>query len=421
MARRLSRKHAARRAESQPVYATTTPTTVPVPQASESSNVGSTIISNGRFTTPTTIAFAVVVSVLSIALFIVIGSWAYRHRKQQERRKRASVFNPAVFSEKKDPFALLPNQHVKADLTPDIHLNNQTTPLSERNKYRPSMVSVTDTEDAVSGDRTPNTASTFRVTNGIASPPAPTTTFPAIPSPIADKQRSLRAKPKSLDISKFTPEELARSPPPSYNLANGGTPGQDVFIPIPPMLPPEKAKAPAMPPTPPVSSSKFHINMGRSSPGRKEAALEDEPHPVTSPARSESFAPKDLEIPVLVTATTQSAKVLQALPITLQAPKSASSQMSGRLPSAASPRLPRMMTVIATYIPNLSDELEVQVGDTVRVLQQYKDGWCFAQQVGKIDAPRGVVPLICLQERQRMLPLSTKSSESSFESIQQWK
>ncbi|KAF9556012.1 hypothetical protein CPC08DRAFT_599136, partial [Agrocybe pediades] len=53
------------------------------------------------------------------------------------------------------------------------------------------------------------------------------------------------------------------------------------------------------------------------------------------------------------------------------------------------------------YIPTLSDELRVQVGDTVRVLQEYQDGWCFAQYVGKADAPKGVVPLVCLEDRRR--------------------
>ena len=55
------------------------------------------------------------------------------------------------------------------------------------------------------------------------------------------------------------------------------------------------------------------------------------------------------------------------------------------------------MTVVARYTPKLPDELHVKLGDVVRVIAEYKDGWCFAQLLGTIDAPKGVVPLVCLQ------------------------
>ncbi|KAF9053009.1 hypothetical protein BJ165DRAFT_1400371 [Panaeolus papilionaceus] len=417
MPRRLSRKHPIRRGESGSGTAlasdhlsSQSSATIAAPQVSETLNIGSNIIANGRATSPITIAFAVIASVCCIALFIVLGTWAYRRGKQKERQKRASNFNQAIFSEKKDPFAFLPNQPIRVDLPTDARFS--TLPLHERSRSRPNIVSHIETEDAVSGDKTPNTASTFRVTNGIGSPPAPTTTFPTIPSPVVDKQRSSRAKPKSLDISKLMPEEIAFSPPPSYNMANGFTPGQELFIPIPAMLPPEKAKAVVMPPTPPVTTSKFSIKPRRSS----KDTVEGDMISVASPARSESFAAKDLEIPVSAAIISPSTNGVDALPIALPTPNA-----SFRPSSAGSPRLPRMMAVIATYVPNLPDELEVQVGDTVRVLQQYKDGWCFAQQIGKMDAPRGVVPLICLQERQRMVPLSKKLSDGSMESFRQWK
>jgi hypothetical protein len=73
-----------------------------------------------------------------------------------------------------------------------------------------------------------------------------------------------------------------------------------------------------------------------------------------------------------------------------------------------------MMTVAAAYTPTLPDELRVTVGDTVRLLQEYKDGWGFVQYVGKIDSPKGVVPMVCLQERRRMVPsIQHKTSTGS--------
>ncbi|KAF6763743.1 hypothetical protein DFP72DRAFT_800675, partial [Ephemerocybe angulata] len=67
--------------------------------------------------------------------------------------------------------------------------------------------------------------------------------------------------------------------------------------------------------------------------------------------------------------------------------------------------LPRLMTVVAPFMPTLEDELPLKVGDTVRVIEEYRDGWCLVQQVGRIDSPRGVVPCVCLQERKRIVPV----------------
>jgi hypothetical protein len=81
----------------------------------------------------------------------------------------------------------------------------------------------------------------------------------------------------------------------------------------------------------------------------------------------------------------------------------------------------RLMNVIGPYTPTLSDELHVRAGDTVRVLQEYQDGWCFAQFVGKVDAPKGVVPMVCLQERKRMVPVARKTSNSSVSNLVNWR
>jgi hypothetical protein len=64
------------------------------------------------------------------------------------------------------------------------------------------------------------------------------------------------------------------------------------------------------------------------------------------------------------------------------------------------PRFPRLMTVVTAFIPNLADELSIEIGEPVRMLDEYRDGWCLVQRVGKVDsdAPKGVVPRFCLNE-----------------------
>ncbi|KAH0583514.1 hypothetical protein H2248_009141 [Termitomyces sp. 'cryptogamus'] len=68
-------------------------------------------------------------------------------------------------------------------------------------------------------------------------------------------------------------------------------------------------------------------------------------------------------------------------------------------------KLPRLMTVSASFTPTLDDELAIKLGDIVRMLEEYKDGWCFVQRVGRIDAPKGAVPRFCLQERRGVVPI----------------
>ncbi|TFK30281.1 hypothetical protein FA15DRAFT_663680 [Coprinopsis marcescibilis] len=94
-------------------------------------------------------------------------------------------------------------------------------------------------------------------------------------------------------------------------------------------------------------------------------------------------------------------------------PGSAGSQSGGNLP--------RLMNVITAFTPTMDDELPIQVGDTVRLLEEYKDSWCLVQMVGRIDSPRGVVPYVCLQERRRIVPVPVsavghKKSNSSIAS-----
>lgn len=52
-------------------------------------------------------------------------------------------------------------------------------------------------------------------------------------------------------------------------------------------------------------------------------------------------------------------------------------------------------TVIATYIPTLSDELEIEPGDRIELLVEYDDGWCQGINVTK-NYTKGVFPRHCI-------------------------
>ena len=62
-------------------------------------------------------------------------------------------------------------------------------------------------------------------------------------------------------------------------------------------------------------------------------------------------------------------------------------------------RTPRLVDVVRAYAPALPDELNVRIGDVLRVHEDYKDGWCLAQRAGRIDEEKGVVPQLCIRDR----------------------
>lgn len=227
-----------------------------------------------------------------------------------------------------------------------------------------------------------------------------TTPSLAFPKPVAEKGKLPRGKPTWL--SPITTEEGLRSPPPAYGVSSAG---QEILIPIPPQRPPQKLKATPIPPTPPVT----HVSL-KSKTSPDSLAIPDlEPVPVISPARSESFASKDLTPP--------SPPPNPPASSTSGLDPAGSQIDSSRVGHDINMKLPRLMNVIARFTPNLPDELRVKIGDTVRIIEEYKDGWCFVQFLGKRDAPKGVVPLVCLRERTRLVPFTHKTSNSSLTSL----
>uniref|UniRef100_A0A0W0GCH6 SH3 domain-containing protein n=1 Tax=Moniliophthora roreri TaxID=221103 RepID=A0A0W0GCH6_MONRR len=220
---------------------------------------------------------------------------------------------------------------------------------------------------------------------------------------------------KSLSRSGLSDKSLM-TPPPSYIVANGGdrlshsdTPRGPPVIPLPP-TPPDFDTTPPTPPTPPASQklgvfkpsplsttepipgSRFSVSPLPKTPGGVE--------PLPSPARTTSFAHQQQhsgsKSPFRSSFSTKHLSFKSA---------------KGGLP------LPRLMTVINTFEPSLDDELLIQIGETIRLLEEYNDGWCLVQRIGKADSPRGVVPRFCLVERETVIPTSS-SRRNLIKSIQ---
>lgn len=341
----------------------------------------------------------------------MLGACFYRRRQYRLRKAPSQTieFNRDAFTEKKNPYL--------ASNTYDPFKANVTS-YTYHTKYPGSQTSIStkDSEDNFNPTVLawkPQINTQFRVTNA-ASEGSSSAALPTFPQTAAEKKKATRSKPPSLSMN---PEDMVGSPPPSYDIASGGQ-----QFPVPTLMPPEKMRTIPAPPTPPASRKSFQSKKKSFHGQNLVIPNEDIPKAVPSPARSESFAPKDglVSTPSSappVSAASSKAKLINS-PATSNpfspAPSSATTE-------SQAPKTVRLMNVVAPYTPTLADELQVRVGDTVRVLQEYKDGWCFAQFVGKVDAPRGVVPLVCLEERRRVVPVSSKGSNSSLTSLVNWR
>ncbi len=231
------------------------------------------------------------------------------------------------------------------------------------------------------------------------------------PKPSLQKQNP----PKSqLVRMEYTPsslsgnETLAMSPPPSYSVANNaysiggvlsGVVEADVSRKVD-AVDVKKTPVPVSTPGTPLQSGSAQAPSTRSpaTPARlnlEVPAATTVPSPLPSPARSASFVIRDIQdTPPEHLVSTQKISHSQ---------EDKSSRTSTESSSSTS-ELPRLMTVLATYTPNLEDELSIRIGDTVRMLEEFKDGWCVVQYVGQYNAAKGVVPRVCLQERKSVVP-----------------
>lgn len=170
-------------------------------------------------------------------------------------------------------------------------------------------------------------------------------------TPQVTTYRGVQMSPKQVKAIQSSPKKYAkwekalqlqvnfeRSPPPYVDPSR---------VPLPP-TPPESAKRiPPTPPTPPATN-------------KSRALLPGPPlEPLPSPLRSTSFA-SQMDKP---------------------------NQIAGK-----------EMTVANLFTPSMDDELAIAIGETVRLVEEYQDGWCLIQRLGE-DSQRGVVPHFCLMDQ----------------------
>lgn len=175
-----------------------------------------------------------------------------------------------------------------------------------------------------------------------------------------------------------------QTPPPAYIIANGAS---DDFSPRPTSSPlssppsslrkksrhiPSPLQTPINTPLPPLPEARPTVPPTPPTPPASKKLDNLLPK---SPARTSSFAPYDM-----------------------------AQNRTSTSPQKSDKKLPRMMSVSTTFTPTLEDELSVELGETVRLIEEYEDSWCLVQRVGRIDAPKGVVPRLCLQERAEVVP-----------------
>lgn len=92
-------------------------------------------------------------------------------------------------------------------------------------------------------------------------------------------------------------------------------------------------------------------------------------------------------------------------------PRTSASKSPGGYPTtpctkSSSPSKPYQLVVVdSTFPPSLADELAIQVGEHLYLIEEYEDEWCLVQRVGSQE--KGVVPRLCVVEKDRTP--STKS------------
>lgn len=276
-----------------------------------------------------------------------------------------------------------------------VKLNSSSTLSPVR--YRESSSTGTSTLDDNTIERQPQGNLSLEIANADADEKIPTATL-AFPQPLAENKRRMpRGKPTWL--SPITTQKEVGSPLPTYGMSNAE---QESLVPIPPQRPPQKST--------PMSSSSSATRQSftsvKSKTPRQSLIVPDfDVLSIVSPARSESFAPKDMVLP---------SPPPTPASITFGLGSDGSQIGSSRVQHDKDVELPRLMNVVALFTPNLSDELYVRIGDTVRIIEEYKDGWCFAQFLGKDDEPKGVIPLVCLRDSERLTPFRYRASNKSW-------
>ncbi|KAJ3778012.1 hypothetical protein EV361DRAFT_947315 [Lentinula raphanica] len=130
---------------------------------------------------------------------------------------------------------------------------------------------------------------------------------------------------------------------------------------------------------------------------------EESSQPLPSPIRTTSFAHQHKH--THSRSRSVSSKHLSGETVTKVTPAQARRSRGGSVSEKI-----RLMYVINTFHPSLDDELPIRIGDCVRLIEEYHDGWCLVQHVSNVDSQHGVVPRFCLVDRQSAPAKSRKRS-----------
>lgn len=181
-----------------------------------------------------------------------------------------------------------------------------------------------------------------------------------------------------------------------------------------------KAKKKKFRPLPPVKTS----NLRGRLPNLPTVIVQDEDAPPEPRIEEHSPAPPSYRAEPLKSPSRYDS-FIRTKPITpLHTPKTSASgryihhtrnaSSTGSTSEAGQKRLPRLVTVVAVYSPNpdREDELHIKMGDTLRLMEEFKDGWCRVQPIsaGSRQHNRsrsetdkcpddGVIPQFCVEDR----------------------
>lgn len=84
--------------------------------------------------------------------------------------------------------------------------------------------------------------------------------------------------------------------------------------------------------------------------------------------------------------------------------------------TVATPEFAERETIRRPFVPTLHDELGVQPGDDVHIMQIFDDGWAFIEKFVDDTVQRGLIPIDCLRDADQSLPsfLADKRVSSSY-------
>jgi hypothetical protein len=105
-----------------------------------------------------------------------------------------------------------------------------------------------------------------------------------------------------------------------------------------------------------------------------------------------------------------------ASPTSFSFSSSSASQRVSIIAQGGHPNFPRHMNVVNDFFPTLPDELAVNVGEGVQLLDEYTDGWCMIRRVGSVQTETGVIPRCCLQDPPDVIPIERGMSSPGLSS-----